>query len=84
MGAIQWLVRALYPKKTAAVSYTGPDILSVSPSSLSLAPGQTKTLSVTLNGGKKDKTPTGDYTGDVVLTAGTKTLLVPWWTRIIR
>ncbi|HUF82983.1 MAG TPA: S8 family serine peptidase [Acidimicrobiia bacterium] len=66
------------------VSTTGPSIVSASPSSFSLASGATTTVTVSISGGNSSTTPSGDYTGDVVVTCGSKTLKAPWWTRIDR
>jgi minor extracellular serine protease Vpr len=42
------------------------------------------TVTVTLDAGRSDKTPSGDYSGDIVLTCDGKTLLAPWFVRIDR
>ncbi|MGH8946448.1 MAG: S8 family serine peptidase [Acidimicrobiia bacterium] len=42
------------------------------------------TVTVTLDAGRSDKTPSGDYSGDIVLICGGETLLAPWFVRIDR
>ncbi len=70
--------------QTCPVAITGPNIVVASTSGITLSPGGTTTLTLTLNGGRAAQTPTGDYTGDVVLACGATTLKVPWWTRVDR
>jgi minor extracellular serine protease Vpr len=41
-------------------------------------------LTLTLNGGVAADTPSGDYTGDVVVNCNSSALKVPWWTRVDR
>jgi minor extracellular serine protease Vpr len=62
---------------------TGNTILTA-PSSVSIAANGTATLTLTLAAGKSSQTGGGDRSGDVVLTCGSTTLLVPWWVRIDR
>ena len=70
--------------QTANLSVTGPSIVTVSPTSVRIAPGAAATVRVTLNAGRKAQTATGDYEGDVVLSAGGKQIRLPWWVRILR
>lgn len=42
------------------------------------------TVTVTLDAGRSDKTPSGDYSGDIVLSCDGETLLAPWHVRIDR
>ncbi|MBW3666316.1 MAG: S8 family serine peptidase, partial [Actinobacteria bacterium] len=42
------------------------------------------TVTVTLDGGRSDTTPSGDYSGDIVLSCDGETLLAPWHVRIDR
>ena len=63
---------------------TGPSIVSVSPTSLTLSAGDTATLTVTLNAGASSQSASGDYDGDVVVTSGSTTLNIPWFVRIDR
>ncbi len=66
---------------------TGPAIgpaIVTAPSTLTLAVGETKTLRLTLNAGQSNLTPSGDYSGDVVVTCGATTNRVPWFVRIDR
>lgn len=42
------------------------------------------TVTVSLDAGRSDKTPSGDYSGDIVLDCGSQTLLAPWFVRIDR
>jgi minor extracellular serine protease Vpr len=68
--------------QSCSVGLTGPTIVTASPGSFSLANGGTTTLSVRLNGGTT--LASGDFSGDVVVTCGAKTLRAPWFTRIDR
>lgn len=70
--------------QSCTVSMTGPTIVTASTGSISLSSGGSTTLTLTLNAGKADQTPSGDYDGDAVLSCGTTTLEVPWWVRIDR
>lgn len=42
------------------------------------------TVTVNLDAGRSDKTPSGDYSGDIALRCGGETLLAPWFVRIDR
>ena len=70
--------------KTCGVTITGPTIVTISATSVSLDSGQTTTVTLTLSAGQSNTTPSGDYTGDVVIDCGGTTLRAPWWTRIQR
>lgn len=71
--------------QTCSVSTTGLNIVTVSTNSISLNPGGTTTLTLTLNAGKADQTGSGDYSGDVVVACpGPKTLQAPWFVRVDR
>lgn len=64
------------------VVVTSPNsvIVSASPTNVSLDPGATKTVTLTLNAGTS---PPGDYFGDVTVTCGNAAPLnVPWWVRL--
>lgn len=63
------------------VSVTGSTIVSASPDVIS---GDSGTITVTLEAGRAAQTPSGDYSGDVVLDCGDQTLLAPWFVRIDR
>jgi minor extracellular serine protease Vpr len=69
--------------QSCAVSVSGPAIVSA-PSAVAVPASGTATLTLTLAAGKAGQTGSGDYSGDVRLTCGSTTLLVPWWTRISR
>jgi len=62
----------------------GNTIVTAASSSLSIAANGMATLKLTLAAGKSSQTGSGDRSGDVVLTCGSMTLLVPWWVRIDR
>ncbi len=68
----------------AVTGSTAAATVSASTGSISLSPGGTTTLTLTLNGGRAAQTPSGDYTGDAVVNCGGTTLKVPWWTRVDR
>lgn len=73
--------------QTCSVTITGSSaaaMVTASTSSITLSPGGTTTLTLTLNGGRAAQTPSGDYTGDVVVLCSSTTLKVPWWTRVDR
>jgi minor extracellular serine protease Vpr len=59
------------------ISRTGPSILSV-PSGVSVGAGVSTNVTLTLNGGNSNQTPTGTYSGDVVFDCGGTILQVPW------
>ncbi|MDR7404923.1 MAG: S8 family serine peptidase, partial [Armatimonadota bacterium] len=61
---------------TAGVSVT------LSTKSLTLDPGTTKTFTVTLTAATS--VPTGDYEGDIVVSAGSVIQRIPYWVRIDR
>jgi minor extracellular serine protease Vpr len=65
-------------------AFSGSPVFSVSPSAFSVAAGGTAALTVSLSGGSSSQTPSGDYSGDVVVTCGGTTLELPTWTRINR
>ncbi len=70
-----------------SVTVTGSSaaaMVTASTGSITLSPGGTTILTLTLDGGRAARTPSGDYTGDVVVTCGGATLKVPWWTRVDR
>jgi hypothetical protein len=69
---------------TCAVAVTGPDIVTASADQVSVPDDGSATLTLVLDGGRSDTTPSGDYTGDVELNCDSTTLLVPWWVRIDR
>jgi hypothetical protein len=55
-------------------------VVSVSPGTLTIAPGRTATITLTLNA---TGWPLGDYYGDVTVTCGNASALhVPWWVRL--
>lgn len=70
--------------QACTVTVTGPTVVTASPSAFMLASSGSTTLTLTLSGGRTSQTPTGDRSGDVQITCGSTTLLVPWWTRIDR
>jgi minor extracellular serine protease Vpr len=69
---------------TCTVAVTGPDIVTASADQVSVPDDGSATLTLVLDGGRSDTTPSGDYTGDVELNCDSTTLLVPWWVRIDR
>jgi minor extracellular serine protease Vpr len=69
--------------KSCTVAVTGPPIVSA-PASLSVGAGSTATLHVNLDGGQANRTPSGDYSGDVVVVCDGTTLRIPWFVRINR
>lgn len=84
-GSRDVLVRSVAGSlQLCSVAVTGPNIVTASSPSVTLSPGGTTTLTLTLNGGTASQTPSGDYTGDVFLTCDSTTLKVPWWTRVDR
>jgi hypothetical protein len=86
-GSLDLLVRNVTGKRqTCSVQVIGPPIVTASTGSLSLAAGETTTLTLNLSAGRSGQTPSGDYDGDVVINCGSKavTLRVPWWVRIER
>lgn len=70
--------------QACAISLTGAGPVAVAPGALALTAGASATLALTLDAGKADRTPSGDYSGDVLLACGERTLRVPWWVRIDR
>lgn len=70
--------------QTCSVTVSGPPIVSASSASLSLAAGESASLSLALQAGKASQTGSGDYSGDVIVDCGGAVLRVPWWTRINR
>jgi hypothetical protein len=51
---------------------------------LSLLAGEATSFELILDAGSSDDTPSGDYDGDVVVTCGSTTLMMPWWFRVDR
>jgi minor extracellular serine protease Vpr len=70
--------------QSCTVAVTGPAIVTAAPGSLSLAAGAETTLSLMLEAGRSDQTPSGDYSGDVEIDCGGTVLRVPWWVRVSR
>jgi len=66
---------------TCSVSPPGSGLISVTPASLTLAPGEEGTLQVDLEGGAA---PTGDYEGNIRVACGEAILRVPWWLGVDR
>ncbi|QIA26557.1 S8 family serine peptidase [Thermaerobacter sp. PB12/4term] len=58
--------------------------VTVSAEQVTLAAGATATLTVTMDGGRSDRLPSGDYDGELVLDCGGKVLRAPWWLRVNR
>jgi minor extracellular serine protease Vpr len=69
---------------TCTVAVTGPDIVTASADQVSVPDDGNATLTLILDAGRSDTTPSGDYSGDVDLNCDGTTLLVPWWVRIDR
>jgi hypothetical protein len=63
---------------------TGDAILTAEPAGLIVPAGEIADLTLTLDGGTANQTPTGDYDGDVLITCGGVELKMPWYTRIDR
>jgi minor extracellular serine protease Vpr len=70
--------------QSCTVTVTGPPIVNASPSALTLAAGESATITVDLNAGKASVTGSGDYEGDVIVVCGATELRVPWFVRIDR
>jgi minor extracellular serine protease Vpr len=70
--------------QNCSISVTGPSIVTVTPTSLTLNGGDIATVRVTLSAGQANQTGSGDYAGDVVLNTGAAKLLVPWFVRVDR
>lgn len=70
--------------QSCTVAVTGPMIVTAAPDSLTLGAGAETTLSLMLNAGRSNQTPSGDYKGDVEIDCGGTMLRVPWWVRINR
>ncbi|GAB6875328.1 S8 family serine peptidase [Thermaerobacter litoralis] len=58
--------------------------VTVSAGSVTLDPGAYATLTVSMEGGRSDTTPSGDYDGELVFRCGGKELRAPWWLRVDR
>jgi minor extracellular serine protease Vpr len=69
--------------QTCSVLVSG-DPLVTAPGSFSVDAGASTTLTLDLEAGKSNQTPSGDYDGDVEITCGSTLLRVPWWVRIDR
>lgn len=69
---------------TCTVAVSGPAIVSAAEAQVDVPDGGSASLTLLLDGGRADTTPTGDYSGDVELTCDGTTLLVPWWVRVNR
>jgi len=69
---------------TCSVEVTGPEIVTASSDSVTVPDDGNATLTLILDAGRSDTTPSGDYAGDVELNCDGTTLLVPWWVRIDR
>jgi hypothetical protein len=79
-----WVKNVSNDTQSCSVAVTGPAIVSASPSAFSLGSGETTSLTLLLEAGRRDQTGSGDYTGDVEVTCDSTLLRVPWWVRIER
>ncbi len=70
--------------QTCSVAVSGPAIVTASTSSLTLNSGDTTAFTLSLDAGRSGQTGSGDYSGDVSVSCGDTTLLIPWWVRIDR
>ncbi len=70
--------------QSCSVAVTGEPIVTAEPADLTVAAGESATVTVELDGGRSNQTPSGDYSGDVVVTCGSVVLRLPWYTRIDR
>jgi minor extracellular serine protease Vpr len=71
-------------EQSCTVAVTGDPIVAAEPGSFVVLPGESATLQVLLDGGKSNQTPTGDYSGDVVVTCSGVELRLPWYTHVDR
>lgn len=69
--------------QSCIVATSGPGIVSA-PGSISVAAAASSLLTLTLNAGQADQTPSGAYTGDITLTCANVSLRVPWFVLISR
>ncbi len=83
-GSVDLLLTATGADTLCGVSVTGGDGRVTTSASAITATAAGATLTVTFSGGRAADTPSGDYSGDVVLTCGSTELKVPWWTRVDR
>ncbi|MGH2572532.1 MAG: hypothetical protein ACRDGU_03470, partial [Actinomycetota bacterium] len=70
--------------QSCSVSVTGPPIVTASTDAINLAAGESTTVTLILDAGKKEETGSGDYDGDVEIDCVGSDLLVAWWLRIAR
>jgi minor extracellular serine protease Vpr len=84
-GSVAVVLRsATGSSQLCSASVTGPPKVTLSSTAFSVPGTGTTTLTVSFNGGTASQTPSGDYTGDVVLTCGGVQHKSPWWTRVDR
>ncbi len=69
--------------QSCTVSNSGSTIVTV-PGSIALGAGASTTLTLALNAGQANQTPSGIYTGDVVINCGGAMLTAPWMVVISR
>jgi minor extracellular serine protease Vpr len=70
--------------QSVTVAASGPPIVSVTPTLLTLAAGESASFTVKLDAGTSAQTGSGDYDGEVVVSTGGRTLRLPWFVRIDR
>jgi minor extracellular serine protease Vpr len=70
--------------QSCSVAVTGPPIVTASTDSITLAAGESTTVTLILDAGKKDETGSGDYDGDVEIDCAGTELRLAWWLRISR
>jgi len=69
--------------QSCIVATSGPGIVTA-PGSIAVAGAASSLLTLTLNAGQADQTPSGAYTGDITLTCTNAPLRVPWFVLISR
>jgi minor extracellular serine protease Vpr len=70
--------------QSCEVGVTGPAIVTAFPTEFSVAAGESATVTLALDAGRSNQTPSGDYDGDVVVTCDDTELRAAWWVRIDR
>jgi minor extracellular serine protease Vpr len=82
-GSVDLSLRATGATAVCGVAVTGGDGRTAAPPMVTVPP-EGATLTVTFTGGRAAQTPSGDYSGDVVLDCAGTELKVPWWVRVNR
>ena len=83
-GSVDLTITATGADTLCGVTVTGGGGRVTTSATAITATSSGSVLTVTFTGGRAAETPSGDYSGDVVLDCGGTELKVPWWTRVDR